>query len=126
MLFYLCLLFIFYAYCHVRITFVFREAHPKWTYRFINYIDYTTTTLSHRLTYQLAENSAIKQHLIIKYNNSTNQLTFSDVRKILADNTMIMYKNNNKKRLQILEAKYMYKYIKMSGIWIFTGGLYPL
>ena len=67
-----------------------------------SYIDYTTT-LYHRLTYHLSENSTIK-HLIIKYNNSTNQLTSSDVRKIFTDNTIIIYKNNNKKRLQILEA----------------------
>ena len=39
----------------------------------------------------------------MKHNNSSNQLTFSDVRKILTDNTIIC-KNNNKKRLQILEA----------------------
>ena len=33
----------------------------------------------------------------MKYNNSTDQLTSSDVRKSLADNTIIIYKNNNKK-----------------------------
>ena len=49
------------------------------------------------LTYHFSENSAIKQHLIIKHNNSTNQLTSSD-------NTIIIYKNYYKKRLQILEA----------------------
>ena len=47
-------------------------------------------------TYHFSEKSVIKQHLIIKHNNSTNQLTSSDVRKILTDNTMIIYKNNNK------------------------------
>ena len=46
----------------------------------------------------ISENSAIKQHLIIKHNNSTNQLTYSDVRKILTDNKIIIYKNINKKR----------------------------
>ena len=40
-------------------------------------IGYTTTTLS-RLTYHLSENSAIKQYLIIKHNNKTNQLTSYD------------------------------------------------
>ena len=45
-----------------------------------------------------------KNILIIKYNNSTKQLTSSDVRKILTDNTIIIYKYNNKNRLQILEA----------------------
>ena len=59
--------------------------------------------LSH-LSYHLSENSTIKQHLIIKHNNSTNQLTSSDVRKIPKDNTIIIYKNNYRKRLQILEA----------------------
>ena len=40
------------------------------------------------------ENSALKQHLIIKHNNNTDQP--SDVAKILTDNTIIIYKNNNK------------------------------
>ena len=48
--------------------------------------------LSRRFTYQLSENGAIKPHLIIKH-NSTNQLTSSDVRKILTDDTIIIYKN---------------------------------
>ena len=61
--------------------------------------------LSCLLNYYLFENSTIKQHLTIKHNNSTNQLSSSDVKKILIqDNTIIIYKNNNKKRLQILEA----------------------
>ena len=59
-----------------------------------SYIGYTTTMLS-RLTYHLSENSAIK-HLIIKH-NSTNQLISSYIRKILIDNIIIIYKNNNKK-----------------------------
>ena len=63
-----------------------------------------TTTLSCHLTYHHSGNSAIKQHLIIKHNNITNQLTSSDVRKILTDNTIIIYKNNNKKELQIQDA----------------------
>ena len=64
---------------------------------------YIYITLYHHLTYHLSENSVIK-HLIIKHNNSTNQLTSSDVRKILKDDTIIIYKNNNKKQIQILEA----------------------
>ena len=60
--------------------------------------------LSCHLIYHLSKNSAIKQHLIIKHNNSTNQLTSSDVRKILTDNTRVMYKNNYKELLKILEA----------------------
>ena len=54
------------------------------------YIDYTTTTLSRHPTYHLSKNSVIKQHLIIKH-NSTDQLTSSDVRKIITDNTIIIY-----------------------------------
>ena len=60
------------------------------------YIDYTTTALSCRLTYHLSENSARKSYLIIKYNNSKVQLTSSDIRKILTENLIILYKNNNK------------------------------
>ena len=72
----------------------FRECLPK--NKNNPYIGYTTTMLSHRLTYHLSENSTIKQHLIIKHNNSTNQLTSSNVRKILTNNTMIIYKINKK------------------------------
>ena len=61
-----------------------------------SYMSYRTTTLSRHLTYHLSENSAIKQHLIIKC-NSTNELTSSDVRKILTYDMMIIYKNNYKK-----------------------------
>ena len=57
-----------------------------------SYIGYTTTRLSCRLTYHFYGNSVITQYSIIKHNNSTNQLTFSDIRKILADNTMFIYK----------------------------------
>ena len=46
----------------------------------------------------------LTQHLIIKRNNCTKLLTSSDVRKIHTDNSIMIYKNNNKKRLQILEA----------------------
>ena len=61
-----------------------------------SYIGYTNTTLSCSLAYHFSENSTIKQHLIIKHNNSTNHLTSSDV-KILTDKTIIIYKNNTKK-----------------------------
>ena len=66
----------------------FRECLPKDKNN--SHIGYTTTTLSRHLTYDLSENSAIKQHLIIKHKNSTNQLTSSDSRKILTDNTIII------------------------------------
>ena len=65
--------------------------------------------LSRRLTYHLSENSAIKQHLIIKHNNTTNQLTLSDGRKVLTDNTIIIYKNNNKKTITNPRSKYAQK-----------------
>ena len=88
---------------------VYKFICPFWECLLTNknnsYIGYTTTTLYHHLTYHLSENSAIKQHLMIRYNNSTNQLTSSNVRKILTDNIIIIYKNNNKKRFQIIEAK---------------------
>ena len=41
--------------------------------RINTYIGYTTTTLSRRLINHLSENCTVKQHLIIKHNNSTNQ-----------------------------------------------------
>ena len=77
----------------------FRECLPK--NKNNSYIGYTTVTLSRRFTHRLSENSTIKQHLIIKHNNCINQLTSSDVRKILTDNTIIIYiktiiKNNYK------------------------------
>ena len=71
--------------------------------KFNTYIGHTTTTLSRHLTYHLSDTSAIKQHIITKY-NSPNLNTSSDIHKILTKNTTILYKNNNKKRLQILEA----------------------
>ena len=61
-----------------------------------SYIGYTTTTLSRRLIYHLSENSIIK-YLIIRHNNCTNQFTSSYVRNIFTDNTIIIYKYDNKK-----------------------------
>ena len=86
-----------------KFIFPFLESLPKKKHI---YIGYTTTIISRRLTY-LSENSTIKQDLIIKHNNNTDQLTSFDVRKILTDNSIIIYKNNNKERLQILEAIYI-------------------
>ena len=64
------------------------------------YIGYTTITLSRRLTFRLSENSTIKQHLIRKQNNTTNQFTSSDLRKSLTDNTIkTMIKNDYKSKL---------------------------
>ena len=42
--------------------------------------------------------SSVRIYLLPK---RTNQPTFSDVRKILTDNTIIMYNNNKNLRLQI-------------------------
>ena len=39
-----------------------------------------------------------------KHNEDTNKLESPDIRKIQINNTKIIYKNNNKNRLQILEA----------------------
>ena len=64
----------------------FKSAFPK--NKNNSYIGSTTTTLFRCLIYLFSENSAIKQHLIIKRNNSTNQFISSDVRTILTDNTI--------------------------------------
>ena len=68
------------------------------------YIGYTTTTLSCRLTYHLTDISAIKQHIMTKHNKDTDKLKSPNLRKILINNIKIIYKNNYKERLQILEA----------------------
>ena len=39
-----------------------------------------------------------------KHNKDTDKLKSPDTRKIRINNTKIIYENNNKKRLQILEA----------------------
>ena len=41
---------------------------------------------------------------MIKNNKDTDKLKSPDIRKILINNINIIYKNNNKNRLQILEA----------------------
>ena len=65
---------------------------------------HTTTTLSHRFTYHFSHTSAIKQHLMTKHNKDSDKLKSLDIRKILINNTKIIYKNNNKTRLQIVEV----------------------
>ena len=59
------------------------------------------TTLSRRLTMHLSDTSSIAQHLK-KHSCPTTQL-----RKILTDNTSILEHQNNKQKLQILEALYI-------------------
>ena len=61
------------------------------------YVGLTLTTLSRRLTMHLSDTSSIAQHLK-KHSCPTTQL-----RKILTDNTILEYQNN-KQKLQILEA----------------------
>ena len=61
------------------------------------YVGLTSTTLSRRLTMHLSDSSSIAQHLK-KHSCPTTQL-----RKILTDNTILEHQNN-KQKLQILEA----------------------
>ena len=60
------------------------------------YVGLTSTTLSRRLTMHLSDTSSIAQHF---KKHSTTQL-----RKILTDNITILEHQNNKQKLQILEA----------------------
>ena len=62
------------------------------------YVGLTSTTLSRRLTMYLSDTSSIAQHLK-RHSCPTTQL-----RKILTDNTTILEHQNNKQKLQILEA----------------------
>ena len=62
------------------------------------YVGLTSTTLSRRLTMHLFDTSSIAQHLE-KHSSPTTQL-----RNILTDNTTILEHQNNKQKLQILEA----------------------
>ena len=64
------------------------------------YVGLTSTTLSRRLTMHLSDTSSIAQHLK-KHSCPTTQL-----RKILTDNTILVHQNN-KQKLQILEALYI-------------------
>ena len=59
---------------------------------FDTYIGHTMTTLSCCLTYHLSDVSAKKQHLMTKHNKDTDQLKSSDIRKILINNTKIIFK----------------------------------
>ena len=62
------------------------------------YVGLISTTLSRRLTMHLSDTSSIAQHLK-KHSCPTTQQ-----RKILTDNTTILEHQNNKQKLQILEA----------------------
>ena len=65
------------------------------------YIAHTTTTLSRSLNYHLSDISAIKKHLITKYNKESDKLNSQYMRNILINNTKMINRNNNKSRLQI-------------------------
>ena len=78
-----------------KFTSPFRKCLPKSQNN--SYFGYTTTTFSHCLKNHLSGNSAIKQYLIIKHSNITNQLTSLEVRKILTDNIIIINKTIIKK-----------------------------
>ena len=62
------------------------------------YVGLTSTTLLRRLTMHLSDTSSIAQHLK-KHSCPTTEL-----QKILTDNTTILEHQNNKQKLQILEA----------------------
>ena len=62
---------------------------------FDHFLGHTAIILSCRLNYHLSDISAIKQHLMTKYDKDTDKLKSLDIRKILINNTKIMYKNNN-------------------------------
>ena len=62
------------------------------------YVGLTSTTLSRRLTMLLSDTSSIVQHLK-KHSYPTTEL-----RKILTDSTTILEHQNNKQKLQVLEA----------------------
>ena len=62
------------------------------------YVGLTSTILSRRLTLHLSDTSSIAQHLK-KHTCPTTEL-----RKILTENTTMLEHQNNKQKLQILEA----------------------
>ena len=62
------------------------------------YVGLTSTTLSRRLTMHLSDTSSIAQHL------KEHSCPTAQLRKILTDNTTILEHQNNKQKLQILEA----------------------
>ena len=62
------------------------------------YVGLTSSTLSRRLTMHLSDTSSIAQHL------KKHSCPKTELRKILTDNTTILEHQNNKQKLQILEA----------------------
>ena len=64
-----------------------------------SYIGYTTTTLSRRITMHLQE-GAPKHHVLTKH-----QIHLP--RHVMVDNTCVLAKNSNKRKLKVLEAVYI-------------------
>ena len=64
-----------------KFTWPFRECLLENNLKVNTYIGHTTVTLSRRLTYHLSDTSALKQHLMTKYNNDTDKLKSSDIKK---------------------------------------------
>ena len=67
--------------------------------RKVNYIGYTSTTLSRRLTMHLQE-GAPKDHLQQEHNTTLT-------RKMLTDNTRIIHSNTDHNKIEIIEAIYI-------------------
>ena len=67
----------------------------------IIYVGLTSTTLSRRLTMHLSDKSSIAHHL------KKHSCPITQLRKILTDNTTILEHQNNKQKLQILEAPHI-------------------
>ena len=86
-----------YIYVYIYATFIKHNRHFMPTYFLLDPFEFP----SRRLTMHLSDTSSIAQHLK-KHSCPTTQL-----RKILTDNTTILEHQNNKQKLQILEALYI-------------------
>ena len=64
-----------------------------------SYIGHTTTTLSRRITMHLQE-GAPKHHVLTKHKTTLQRHT-------IVDNTRVLVKNSNKRKLKVLEAVYI-------------------
>ena len=85
-----------------KFTRLFRECLSENNITANNYIGHTATTLSHRFTYYLSSISTIKQYLMTKHDKDTD--SNPPIKKSKLTIKKIIYRNNNKKRLHILEA----------------------
>ena len=87
-----------------KFTYPFQECLSENSITANTYNGHAITALSYHLIYHLSDISTIKQHLMTKYKKDTDKLKSPNIRKVLSNNTKIIYKNNNKNHLQILEA----------------------